>query len=69
MKHKERVKLEQEIKDLKKQLKDLSNLDEILEKQAVKDQSQPNERNAREEKNCSSIQLSKLHWKLNYLMS
>lgn len=44
LKHKERVKLEQEIKDLKKQLKDLSNLDEILEKQAVKDQSQPNER-------------------------
>ncbi|KAI5959680.1 SPO7 [Candida theae] len=32
-KHKERVKLEQEIKDLKKQLKDLSNLDEILQKQ------------------------------------
>lgn len=44
LKHKERVKLEQEIKDLKKQLKDLSNLDEILEKQAVKDQSQPNEK-------------------------
>lgn len=32
-KHKERVKLEQEIKDLKKQLKDLSNLDKILQKQ------------------------------------
>lgn len=44
LKHKERVKLEQQIKDLKKQLKDLSNLDEILEKQAVKDQSQPNEK-------------------------
>ena len=38
------MKLEQQIKDLKKQLKDLSNLDEILEKQAVKDQSQPNEK-------------------------
>lgn len=44
LKHKERVKLEQQIKDLKKQLKDLSNLDEILEKRAVKDQSQPNEK-------------------------
>lgn len=44
LKHKERVKLEQEIKELKKQLKDLSNLDEILEKQVAKDKNQPNEK-------------------------
>ncbi|KAG7663927.1 uncharacterized protein J8A68_002554 [[Candida] subhashii] len=32
-KHKKRVELEQNLKDLKKQLKDLSNLDELLQKQ------------------------------------
>lgn len=41
MKHKERVKLEQEIKDLKKQLKDLANLEEILQKEAEKEASKP----------------------------
>ncbi|RCK54692.1 Ribosome biogenesis protein NOP53 [Candida viswanathii] len=41
LKHKERTKLEQEIKDLKKQLKDLSNLEEILQKEADKEAAKP----------------------------
>lgn len=41
LKHKDRVKLEQEIKDLKKQLKDLSNLEEILQKEAEKEAAKP----------------------------
>ncbi|EGW33372.1 uncharacterized protein SPAPADRAFT_60718, partial [Spathaspora passalidarum NRRL Y-27907] len=39
-KHKKRVELEQQLKDLKKQLKDLSNLDELLKKQQEEEEQQ-----------------------------
>ncbi|EMG50654.1 NOP53 Ribosome biogenesis protein NOP53 [Candida maltosa Xu316] len=43
-KHKERVKLQEEIKELKKKMKDLSNLDDILQKQIEKDQEEPSQK-------------------------
>ncbi|KAI3405698.2 hypothetical protein KGF56_001304 [Candida oxycetoniae] len=40
VRHKQRVQIEMEIKDLKKQLKDLSNLDTILQKQQEKEKQE-----------------------------
>ncbi|KAG5417376.1 hypothetical protein I9W82_005009 [Candida metapsilosis] len=58
-KHKERVKLEQEIKDLKKQLKDLSSLDEILQKQQ-QEEAEAKSRTKPSEK-PRSLKRNKLH--------
>ncbi|CCG21261.1 Nop53 protein [Candida orthopsilosis Co 90-125] len=58
-KHRERVKLEQEIKGLRKQLKDLSNLDEILQKQQ-EEEAETKSRTKPSEK-PRSLKRNKLH--------
>ncbi|KAK6204837.1 ribosome biogenesis protein Nop53/GLTSCR2 [Scheffersomyces amazonensis] len=58
--HKQRVKLEQELKDLKKQVQDLHKLDELLEKQQVQELEAQAEAEKKSGKKSTSVRKGKL---------
>ncbi|KAI5959014.1 uncharacterized protein KGF55_005668 [Candida pseudojiufengensis] len=58
LKHKERIKIEQEIKDLKKQLKDLNNLENILKSQE-EEESKTNTKSSTKERSSKRNKLFK----------